>query len=206
LFVGVITVSIIYVLFNMAIFYLVPANSISTTSLIAFDAARLVFGESGATFVVVLAIVSLLSILNAYMMIPPRILFGMSRDQYFIKQGMTVNNGGTPIVSLILSSAVSMILILVGSFESLFLLATLMSIVVIGVVFFAQIKLRETEPNVARPFRAWAYPITTYILIVISAALLIGFAYGDTMSFIITLGLTVLSYVVFFFVKKNNHF
>jgi len=56
-------------------------------------------------------------------LIPPRILFGLSRDGFFVQQGTAVNKGGTPVVALILSGVISFVLIIGGSFQQLFSLA-----------------------------------------------------------------------------------
>jgi APA family basic amino acid/polyamine antiporter len=202
LFVGGITVTIIYILLNLAIFHVVPASDIKNSALVASDAANIVFGPSGATFVTVLAIVSLISILNAYMMIPSRILFGLSRDGFFIKKGMQVNKGGTPVIALIVSSVVSFVLILVGSFESLFLLASFMVVVVMGLSFAAHIKLRISEPDTPRPYRAWGYPWTSIIVVLISIALFIGFAVGDQFNLVLILIIGVISFPAFLILKR----
>jgi APA family basic amino acid/polyamine antiporter len=204
LFTGAITVISIYILLNLAIFYVVPIAAISNSSLVASDAAKIVFGPSGATFVIVLSIISLISILNAYMMIPPRILFGLSRDGFFIKQGSTVNAGGTPVVALLFSSVLSLILILTGSFEQLFMMASFMVVVVMGLSFAAHIKLRIAEPNAPRPYRAWGYPWTSIIVVIISIALFIGFAIGDSSNLVLILFAGALTYPAFLMLKSRN--
>jgi len=204
LFTGGIMVTAIYILLNLAIFHVVPISTLANSSLAASDAATVVFGPSGGTFVIVLAIVSLISILNAYMMIPSRILFGLSRDGFFVKQGAIVNRGGTPMVALIISSIISLILILGGTFEQLFTLASFMVVVVMGLSFAAHIKLRVSEPDMPRPYRAWGYPWTSIIVILISVALFIGFAIGDRYNLILILITGAVTYPAYLLVKKRN--
>jgi APA family basic amino acid/polyamine antiporter len=194
LFTGGIMVTAIYIILNLAIFQVLPISSISTSSLVASDAARVVFGDAGSTFVTVLAVVSLISILNAYMMIPARILFGLSRDGFFIPQGTKVNKGGTPVIALLISSAISLILIITSSFEQLFGLASFMVVVVMGLAFASHIQLRRAEPDAPRPYRAWGYPYTTIIVVLVSIGLFIGFAIGDRYNLILILIVGALSY------------
>ena len=96
LFTGAIIVIVLYILINLAFFQVVPVSALANSPLVASDVANIVFGNKGSIIVTVIAIFSLISILNAYMMIPARILFGLSRDGFFIKQGTKINNGGTP--------------------------------------------------------------------------------------------------------------
>ena len=204
LFTGGITVMAIYVILNIAFMYVLPVSTLANSPLVASDVTRVVFGDSGATFVIVISIVSLVSILNAYMMIPPRILFGLSRDGFFIRQGTVVNKGGTPVVALILSGAISFVLIILGSFQQLFSLASFMSIVVMGFSFSAHIKLRNSEPNLARPYRAWGYPWTTILVLITTLGLFLGFAVGDPYNLILVTVLGVLSYPAFLVITKKK--
>ncbi|CAC9976824.1 APC family permease [Flavobacterium panici] len=148
LYSGVILVVAIYVLVNAAFFHVLPIETLAKSNLAAADVAKILFGENGAIIVTVISIFSLISILNAFMMIPPRILYGLSRDGFFIEKGTTVNKGGTPIVALLVSSIFSLLLIIfVGSFEVLFGFAAFISIIVWGLAYLSLLKLRTSEPD-----------------------------------------------------------
>lgn len=204
LFTGGILVMGIYVILNVAFMYVLPIGAMANAPLVASDVSRVVFGESGAAFVTVISIVSLVSILNAYMMIPPRILFGLSRDGFFIPQGTAVNKGGTPVIALVLSGLLSFVLIIVGSFQQLFSLASFMSVVVMALSFAAHIRLRKTEPNLPRPYKAWGYPWATILVLIITVGLFIGFAIGDPYNLILVIVLGVLSYPAFLVIVKKK--
>ncbi|MFW0737040.1 APC family permease [Flavobacterium sp. T12S277] len=204
LYSGVLLVMSIYILVNAAFFHVLPIETLAKSNLAAADVAKILFGENGALIVTVISIFSLISILNAFMMIPPRILYGLSRDGFFIEKGTQVNNGGTPIVALLVSSLFSLFLICIGSFEVLFSFAAFISIIVWGLAYFSLLKLRTKEPDLPRPYRSFWYPWTTIIAIIISIALLIGFIYSDPKSFIIILGITAISYPLFLVLKKKK--
>jgi APA family basic amino acid/polyamine antiporter len=204
LFTGGILVMAIYVILNIAFMHVLPISALANSPLVASDVTRVVFGEKGATFVIVISIVSLVSILNAYMMIPPRILFGLSRDGFFIQKGTAVNKGGTPVIALVLSGVISFILITVGSFQQLFGLASFMSIVVMALSFSAHIKLRKSEPDLARPYQAWGYPWTTILVLMMTLGLFVGFAIGDPYNLTLVAILGVLSYPAYLVIVKKK--
>ncbi|WP_264529433.1 APC family permease [Flavobacterium sp. N502540] len=204
LYSGVFLVVAIYVLVNAAFFHVLPIGTLAKSNLAAADVAKILFGENGAIIVTVISIFSLISILNAFMMIPPRILYGLSRDGFFFKQGTTVNKGGTPIVALLVSSLFSLFLICIGSFEVLFSFAAFISIIVWGLAYLSLLKLRATEPNLPRPYHSFWYPWTTIFAFVASIALLIGFIFSDPKGFAIIVVLTLISYPVFLFLKKKK--
>ncbi|MCV9930854.1 APC family permease [Flavobacterium sp. LS1R47] len=204
LYSGALLVIAIYVLLNIAFFHVLPIETLAKSNLAAADVANIIFGKNGAIIVTVIAVFSLISILNAFMMIPPRILYGLSRDGFFIEKGTTVNKGGTPIVALLVSSIFSLFLICIGSFEVLFSFAAFTSIIVWGLAYFSLIKLRITEPDLPRPYRSFWYPWTTILAILVSLALLIGFIYSDPESFIIIVGITIVSYPLFKFLTRKK--
>jgi APA family basic amino acid/polyamine antiporter len=202
LYSGVLLVIAIYVLINIAFFYVLPIETVAKSNLAAADVANIIFGKNGAIIVTVISIFSLISILNAFMMIPPRILYGLSRDGFFVDKGTSVNKGGTPIVALLVSSFFSLFLICIGSFEVLFSFAAFTSIIVWGLAYFSLIKLRGSEPHLPRPYLSFWYPWSTIIAILASIALLIGFIYSDPKSFIIIVGITLISYPLFLVMKR----
>ncbi|WP_433780664.1 APC family permease [Flavobacterium anhuiense] len=204
LYSGVLLVVAIYILVNAAFFHVLPIETLAKSNLAAADVAKILFGESGAKIVTVISIFSLISILNAFMMIPPRILYGLSRDGFFIEKGTQVNKGGTPIVALLVSSFFSLFLICIGSFEVLFSFAAFISIIVWGLAYYSLLKLRTSEPHLPRPYRSFWYPWTTIIALIFSIALLAGFIYSDPKSFIIIVGIAIASYPLFLLLKKNQ--
>ena len=204
LYTGAIIVILIYVIVNMAFFYVMPVASLANSPLAASDVAKVVFGDKGSIIVTIIALFSIISILNAFMMIPARILFGMSRDGFFIQKGTQVNKGGTPIFALLISASFTLFLIIIGSFEVLFLLGTFMSVIVWGLTYCALIKLRISEPNLPRPHKSWGYPYTSIVMILFTLVLFFGFAYSDQKSFIVISAITLLSYPLFLLLKSND--
>lgn len=202
LYSGVLLVIAIYVLLNVAFFHVLPVETLAKSNLAAADVANIIFGKNGAIIVTVISIFSLISILNAFMMIPPRILYGLSRDGFFVEKGTNVNKGGTPIVALLVSSLFSLILICIGSFQTLFSFAAFTSIIVWGLAFLSLLKLRAKEPDLLRPYHSFWYPWSTIIAIIVSLALLIGFIYSDPKSFGIIVVITLISYPLFLILNR----
>ena len=204
LYTGAIIVIVIYLATNMAFFYVLPVSEMANAPLVASDVATVVFGANGAVIVTVISIFSLISILNAFMMIPSRILFALSREGFFIQKVTKVNKGGTPIVALLISSTFAFVLICIGTFEILFSLGTFMAVIVWGFAYASLIKLRITEPNLPRPHKSWGYPFTSIMMILFSILLFIGFAYSDQKSLLIIGFITFLSYPVYSLLKRNT--
>ena len=72
------------------------------------------FVGRGKQFILVLAMVTVLSALNATVLLSCRILFGMGRDGWLPHWLSSVNSGGTPSAALLVVSLPSIVLILSG--------------------------------------------------------------------------------------------
>ncbi len=204
LFGGALIVMVVYVLINIALLYVLPVSVIAGSKLAVADAAEVIFGKMGYTILTLIAIFSLLSILNAIIMICSRILFGLSREGFFIEKGTLVNKGGTPYVGLIITSAIGIVLVIASSFEQLFALGAFMTMMVSTLMFCSVIKLRKSEPDLPRPYKAWGYPWTILIMILISVGLFVSYAFADTSNFVIIIILIALSWPAFRFIKLKK--
>jgi len=203
--IGASSIAVLYVLINGAILYVLPVEKIASSPLAASEAAAVAFGGWSGTLMTAVAIFSVVGILNAYMLIPSRILFGLGRDGFFVPQSTIVNKGGTPYYSLLICYVFALVLTVYGSFEQLFGLATIMMTAVTGFAFASLIKLRNSEPDFPRPYKAFAYPFSTWLALIVTIALFIAFAVSDTLSLWLMVGFTVVSYPCYrLFVKKNN--
>ena len=119
MFGGIAVVIAIYLLVNAALLYVLPMSSLAGAKFAGGDAMNLIFGARGGQIVTILALLSLIGIINAIMMVAPRILFAMGRDGLFTKKAEAVNKGGTPVFALLTTALAVIVLSAVGTFELL---------------------------------------------------------------------------------------
>ncbi len=193
-FFGVLVIIGLYVLLNAAILHVLPLAAIAHAPVAASVAAAAAFGHWSGPLVTVISVFVILSILNAYLMIPARVLFGLSREGYFIESATRVNAGGTPYVALLLCYALALFAIVTNSFEQMFALGAAILILVTGGTLAALFRLRATAPDLPRPYRAWGYPYVPAFALLVTALLLVGFAVSDSRSLLIVAGLFLVSY------------
>jgi APA family basic amino acid/polyamine antiporter len=194
---------LLYVSLNIALLYVLPVSSLAGSKLAVADAAETIFGQKGYTFITLIALLSLLGILNSQMMICPRVLYGLSREGFFIKKGTLVNKGGTPYLVLIITSLTAIGLIFTGSFEQLFALGAFIGMGASNMLYASVFKLRKSEPDLPRPYKAWGYPYTTMLMLILSIALFISYAFADTKNFIVILVITAFTWPTFRLIKRH---
>lgn len=200
---GVLSVIAIYVLMNIALVYVLPISELAGKDFAAGVAANVLFGRYGDTVFRSLTIISMLSAINACHLMSSRVLFAMSRDGLFTEKAATVNEGGTPTVSLFLSVVVSLIFIVFGqTFEKVITVLAFFFVAMYTLAFISVFVLRRREPEKERPYRAWGYPWTTGLVLSGSILFLIGAIANDTRNSIYALLLLAASYPVFRLVKN----
>jgi APA family basic amino acid/polyamine antiporter len=202
LFGGVLTITAIYLLVNVALLYVLPISAIVGKEFAVGEAATVIFGSRGDTVFRCLTIVSMLSSINALHLMATRVIFAMSRDGLFTTKAAVVNAGGTPSVSLWLSLMVAVLFIIFGQTAGKVLTIVAFFFVANYILSFISLfVLRRREPEKPRPYRAWGYPWTTGLALVGSVLFLAGAVASDTQNSVYALLLLAVSYPVFRLIK-----
>ncbi|MBC7932399.1 MAG: APC family permease [Rubrivivax sp.] len=203
---SVLLVIAIYLLFNLALVYVLPIERLAGQELAAGAAAEAIFGPRGWTIIGWVAVVSLLASVNGNTLAAPRIIYAMSRDRLFWQEAARVNRGGTPTVSLALSTFVAVALIVFsGAFEKALAALAFFFVTNYAITFLSVFALRRREPLAPRPYRAWGYPVTTALALVSSVAFLIGAIASDTENSLYALALLAASYPAFLLLRRRAH-
>ncbi|MBK9257441.1 MAG: APC family permease [Saprospiraceae bacterium] len=203
---GVLTIIIIYLLVNGAILYILPMEVLIHSKLAAADAVSMIFGDGSSKMVTLFLMISILGIVNAQIMFAPRVIFSMSRDKLFFPAASLVNKMGTPSVAMPLTALLSIGLILSGKDTCGILsdIATFFFVMSYAAGFAALIRLRYTEPELSRPFKAPWFPFLPYFLLLLSIMFLAGAVYTDYNSSKFALIFLILSYPLFKLVNTLN--
>lgn len=203
LFVGILSIIVIYLLVNIALLYVLPIGKIAGQDFAVGIAANEIFGKHGDAVFRSLTILSMLSAVNAYHLMATRVLFAMSRDGLFTEKASAVNKGGTPAFALFVSVIVSVLFIVFGrSFERVLAVLAFFFVANYALSFISVFVLRRREPEKERPFRAWGYPWTTAVALIGSVLFLVGAIASDTRNSIYALLLLAVSYPVFRALKR----
>jgi APA family basic amino acid/polyamine antiporter len=197
IFGGVLSVAAIYLLINAALLRVLPLPAMAGSTLAAGDAARAVFGARGDTIIRVLLIVSLVSCLNALVLMAPRVLYAISADGLFTRRATAVNAGGTPTTALLASVAVAVVFAATGAFGTIIAALSFFFVANYILSFLSVFVLRRREPLTPRPYRAWGYPWTTGAALVGSVAFLVGAVASDTRNSLYALGVLAASWPVY---------
>lgn len=172
--IGIVGVTALYLLLNAAFLHVLPLDRMAASTLVAGDAATMIFGPRAGSAVTALALLAVVASLNGNLFVTPRVLFGLARDGLGPRALVRVNAGGTPWPAMLLIGVVSAALAATGTFESLLSLAVVFILLTDGFMVLVLFRLRSRVPHAA--FTVPGYPIVPLIFLAIYALVLIGTA------------------------------
>jgi APA family basic amino acid/polyamine antiporter len=192
----------IYLLLNLIALYILPMKELAGNNFVLGSVADLVFGKLGDPIIRSIMVISMLSCMNANQLFCTRTLYAMSCDGLFFRGATRVNAGGTPTVSLLLSTIVGVLFVLIAflsenAFQRVIAMLSFFFVANYALSYFSLFWLRKKEPQLARPYHAWGYPWSTGIALAASVLFLIGSIVTDQKNAPLAVGMLVLSYPVF---------
>lgn len=173
LILGTGSVIVIYLLTNLAYFYVLSGPEVGASARVAADVMRRAVGPTGSSLVSIAAMLSIFAALNGSILSGSRVPYAMARDGYFFPAIARVHpRFHTPGPSILLLGGWSSLLLLSGQYRELYTLAIFPSWILYGMTAAAVIVLRRRQPRLIRPYRAWGYPLVPGAFVLVSLALL----------------------------------
>ncbi len=165
LFTGTAIVIVLYVALNAVFLFTTPMKELAGQIDVAIIAGKHVFGGIGGRIVGAVIALGLVSSISAMTWIGPRVTMTMGEDMPLLRLFSRKSKRDAPAVAIIFQLVVSNLLLLTQSFEAVldfiqFSLTFCSFFTVLGLI-----KMRITHPNLARPYRAWGYPVTPLIFL-----------------------------------------
>jgi APA family basic amino acid/polyamine antiporter len=204
LLLGVLLVLGIYLAVNAALLHLLSPSALGTSKLAAADALATVFGPSARTAVAIVALVATLCVLNACVLLAPRVLYGMGRDGLFISSGTYVTRQGVPLVGTWVSAAGAIVVANIGGFDTLYTAAAFLNGCGFLLCAAALFTLRTREPDLRRPYRTFGYPWVPGLALLVSALMLLAFVLGNTLPSLLAVAVVAVTYPIFKVVQRKR--
>lgn len=171
---GTILTVVVYLLVNVAYFYVLRPGQAVATRTIAAAAAERFLGGAGGTFVAIGVLISTFATLNGSILAGSRIPYAQAHDGLF-PQGLARLNEKfhTPWVALLAQAGIAGGFALSGRYETLYTKALYSEWVFYALTTAGIFVLRFREPNLRRPCRTWGYPVIPAVFVIVAMALLV---------------------------------
>ena len=169
--IGAATVTLVYILANIAYLCMMTPEEIASAPRLAADAVGRVLGPSGGSFISFAIFVSTFGSVGIYTLTAPRIYFAMAQDGLFFRSVAEIHpRYRTPAAAILIQSAWAVVLILFWqTFDRLISYVVFTDWIFFGLTGAAVFVLRRSRPATDRPYRTIGYPVTPLVFVAISA-------------------------------------
>lgn len=198
-------VMILYLLLNFTFLFTTPLMTLQGEVEVALISGIEIFGVNGGKVISLSISLLLLSTISSYIYIGPRVLAIMGEDYKELNFFNKKNIKGIPVNAFALQFFLSIIFILTSSFEQVLIYTSICLIIISSLTVFSLFFSRFKEKNLSRPYKAFGYPLTPLIYLMLNFWILFySFIHSRFESFI-GVCIFLFSIIIYFFFKKVEH-
>jgi APA family basic amino acid/polyamine antiporter len=218
LLIGVLIVTVLYVLANVAYFMLLPALgspdghtvfekgiAFAQNDRVGTAAMSAIFGEVSAYIMALLIIISTFGCNNGLILSGSRLFQSMANEGLFFKSAAYINKNHVPSKALWFQAVWASVLCLSGSYGSLLDYCTFASLVFYIVTISALFYLRNKEPNTPRPYKAFGYPVLPALYILLASAICVDLLIFKTLNTGLGVLIMFLGIPIFYIFKMHKN-
>lgn len=174
LIIGVVAITLIYILTSAVFFYLVPIAQVTNDETFAAQSGEALFGKTGGIVFAAIVIISVTGTLVAYLMIAPRVYYAMAHDGVFFKSfGEPHPRFNTPHRATVVQIFLASILITAGNFEQILSYFFFVVVLIIALVVAGIFKIHKREFG---GYKTIFYPLTPTFFLSVTAIVLLMIA------------------------------
>lgn len=194
-------VGVSYLLLNYVFLAVAPMDAMVGKVEVGYIAATYAFGEAGATIMGVLLALLLVSTVSAMVLAGPRVLQRIGEDFPLFKRLGRVNGDGIPSTAVFVQAVVALAFLWSASFDRILIFSGATMALNTFFTVFGVFVLRWRQPNLARPFKTWLYPLPPLIFLLITGWTLLYIVLQRPIEAMITLAIVV-SGAFFYFASQ----
>lgn len=212
LILGMIAVTLIYCVANLAYFYALPFGEILTSSStryrdalpVATKAAQTFLGDYGGRLVSIAFILSAMGALNGSILANARVPYAMARDGVFFAPMARLHaTSRVPVWAIMIQACWASILALSGTFDQLTDYVIFASWIFYGLVTSSVFVLRRKMKDAERPYRTLGYPLVPLVFVVVAGWLVVNSLFTRPVEALVGLGLIVLGLPLYLYFRRQ---
>jgi len=171
LFLGTLIVTIIYVATNLMYICVMPMQAIASAEndRVGVAASQLIFGGQGTIVIAVLLMISTFGCNNGLILSGARVYYTMAKDGLFFRQAGVLNKRAVPAKALWMQCLWASLLCLSGKYGELLDYVIFVVLIFYILTIIGIFRLRKNKPDVARPYKAFGYPVLPAMYIVLAS-------------------------------------
>jgi basic amino acid/polyamine antiporter, APA family len=204
---GTVVTTLAYTAACASYLYILPLGRMAAVeeNRVASEVAAVLLGTTGVTLVSVAILISTFGCVNGLVLGGARVFFAMARDGLFFRAAARLDaRRGTPRGALVLQGIWSGVLALSGSYDRLLTYVTFASLGFNALTVVGLFVLRLKQPERARPYRTWGYPVTPGVYLAGALFFLLYILVGDPLDALIGLALVALGLPAYALFRRRS--
>jgi len=215
LFLGTLTVTILYIAANVAYIFILPIKGnpeavnvmgrgiqFALSDRVATAASSMIFGAPAVIIMSLLIMVSTFGCNNGLILSGARVYYAMAKDNLFFKKTEKLNKNSVPGFALVVQAVWASLLCLSGTYGNLLDYVIFAVLIFYILTIIGLFLLRKKRPDAERPYKAWGYPVVPALYILCAVAISIDLLIFKPMYTWPGMIIVLLGIPVFFIWKK----
>lgn len=203
LMLGTLIVTLCYIAMNAVYMYILPLDSVASSTRIAADAADSLVGFGGGAFMSALVIFSTFGALSGIILCGPRVYYAMARDGLLFRWVGEIHlRYRTPHKAIILQAVWTSVLVATGTYRTLFTRVIYTEWAFFGLMAIGLFVLRK-KSGIVRGYRVWGYPVVPLVFIISSFVIVMNQIISDPKESLFGLSLVLIGLPVYHLWSKR---
>lgn len=171
LFLGTLTVTLIYVSANLMYAAVLPLNEIAFADKerVGVAASNAIFGNIGTYVIALMIMIATFGCNNGLILAGARVYYTMAKDKLFFRQTGELNRFSVPAKALWVQCVVASIWSLSGRYGDLLDMISFSVVVFYMLTIVGIFVLRRKRPDAPRPYKAFGYPLLPIIYLLMGS-------------------------------------
>ena len=199
LIIGTVAVTACYVAMNAVYMYVLPIDTVASSTRVAADLADALLGFGGGSLMSGVVMFSTFGALSGIILAGPRVYYSMAKDGLLFRWiGEVHTTFRTPHRAIVLQAVWASFLVMTGTFRALFT-----RVIYTEWIFFAllaaSLLLLRRRTDIEREYSAWGYPVAPLLFILMSLAIVVNQLVTNTNEATTGLSLVLVGFPVYYF-------
>ena len=199
LLIGTVVVTASYAGLNAIYLRVLPLDAVRQSSHVAADAADVLLGGGGASWMAALVMVSTFGAVNGIILVGPRVYYSMAEDGLLFRWlGAVHPTFGTPARAIVVQAVWASVLALTNTYGALFSRVIYTEWIFFAIMAAGLLRLRR-RPGYKPAYRLWGTPVVPLIFIAASLVVVVMQMTAALEQSLVGLGMVVAGLPVYFF-------
>ncbi len=205
LLLGTLIVTACYMAMNAVYMYLLPLDTVASSTRVAADAADAVLGFGGGATLSAMVMFSTFGALSGIILAGPRVYYAMARDGLLFRWAGAVHpRYRTPHRAIVLQAVWSCVLVGTGTFRALFTRVIYTEWIFFGLMAIGLFVLRRRS-GLVRQYSVWGYPVLPAVFIVASFAIVGNQLLSNTGESVLGLSLVLTGLPIYYLWARKHY-